>query len=121
MGRRKQPYRLWKRGKVYYYRLSWESGWKTTECTSIMAAREYVERQVLASGGPDCYYLKDYASIYFGEHCPWFRMENARRDKPLSVATRENHHINLVNHILPAWGYIPIEEMWPSGSILRIY
>lgn|GEM_PF-2338748 len=115
MGRRPEPYRLKKRGKVWYYKLPHETSFHTTEKKSNAKAAEWVERHKLVRKGLNYMYLRDFADQYFTENCPWWNRENARRvdSRPIAISTRNDHRSRYTIHIRPRFGHVRIDEIHP--------
>ena len=107
------PYRMEKRGKYWYYKRASEKYFSSTGKKSRTAAVEWVESYRMGSGvPPGILTLRKYAAPYFGENCPWWERENARRARSsILVTTRQHYHSDLHNHILPRFGDVRLEML----------
>jgi len=115
MGRRPEPYRLKKRGKIWYYKLPHETAFHTTGKKSNAKAAEWVERYKLVRRNLNYDYLRDFADEYFTETCPWWNRENARRvdSRPILQSTRNGLRSHYIVHIRPRFGHVRIDELHP--------
>jgi len=69
-----KPYRLWKRGEVYYYRLRGSKHWKTTEQRTENDAIEFILNQVRVAGIPldvrTDTTVREYLKPFYTDYCP---------------------------------------------------
>jgi len=69
-----KPFRLWKRGRYFYYRIRGQKTWKTTGQTSENAAVEFILTEIRSHGikldvRPDTT-VREYLNPYYTENCP---------------------------------------------------
>lgn len=129
IGRKPKPYRLEKRGKYWYYKTPSDGHFRTTGKTSRADAAEFVENYRATRGLQAFTFFEEYAGAYFGENCPWWTRENARRqtgiegvkDRPILKSTRDAYFAHLYNHIMPRFGHIRIEDMRPVDWYTWLY
>ena len=99
----RRPYLLWKRGRVWYYKLPDEKHYLSTGQTTRSAAENYVVEIInYKRASVSCYYtFRQYAEPFFDwECCPHIRR---LREEGKSITRRHAkiQHQRLRKHILP--------------------
>jgi len=115
MGRHALPYRMEKRGKYWYFKRASDRHFLTTGKRSRTVAVEWVETYRMGGGRyQGNVTLRSFAAPYFRENCPWWHRENLRREgKPILARTRTHYFGDLHNHILPKFGDLSLEALYP--------
>jgi integrase len=115
MGRYKQSYSLYKRGKYYYYRTYGHNGarttGKTTGCSAKGAAVAFCDElfksgQLLCGNGNT---FGKYASGFFDDGSTWVEYRKASRG--ISVHTLKLYRLFLKVHIMPQFAAVKINDI----------
>lgn len=103
---------LWKRGKVYYYRLPGERTFHSTKQSNKALARAYVAR-IQKEGKESKILLRDYAKdFYKWGKCEWIKRQKAK-GRSLSETQAKSRRRQLENYLLPRFGQMRMEDINP--------
>jgi len=111
----KKPFRLKKRGKVYYFRLPWETCFHSTGCTRQREAEHYALERL--KEGPETskkILFKDFTETFFvwGE-CRWIEA-NHDKGRPFSKQTASWRRGHVTNYLIPKLGERLLSEISPN-------
>lgn len=93
------PFILYRRGKIFYYRLPREKTFHSTGKTSERAAREHV-RKIMQLPAESNVRLGTFAKGFFSPDSPWIARQHAK-GRPFGEATRAGRARHLAEYILP--------------------
>jgi integrase len=103
----KKPYRLFKRGKTWYYKLPNEKSFHTTGKTVRSRAEDYVlkilnEGKPLQTGKTLRQFVNAWHFFEWGE-CRWIQSQH-EKGRSFSQPVARQRHSHLDKYILPQWG-----------------
>jgi len=118
----KKPYRMKKRGDVYYYMLPWEKCFHTTGLTRRREAEHYALAE-LEVGQVDTKttYFRDFAERFFDwDECRWMKSCH-QKGRNFSKATASWRRGHVVNYLIPYLGEASITTITPNDIDNMLY
>jgi integrase len=109
----KKPYRLRKRGKVWYYKLPDETSFHSTGETNLTRAENRVLNLINSESPTRTCKLKAYAERFFiWDECPWIKEQLATGHR-FSKSMAQQRRAHLVNWIFQRFGNVLLSNLNP--------